>query len=157
MTDPTINWPQMKLPVGMMRTYGLAAPQATHFRRATCQEVDCPNYANGWKSGFDVTVPEKAHAANMIRLHYKAGAFTYEELRDGAGRVVKVVFTFAAGQQCFDPHSVPLERDPIAYRRGGDFRGNPTGELTTVHSDLGDWLDDFGNHQLKIQQQYERG
>lgn len=153
--DPTINWPQMRLPAQVMKTYGLAAPQASHFREATCAEVECPNRANGWVSAFDVTDPDKARAANMVRLH-SGKAFTIQELTGPSGRVEKVVFTFAAGQDCWQRHRVALERDPVAYVRGGDFRGNPQGDWRT-HTRLDDWVEDLGDNQQRIIDRINRG
>jgi hypothetical protein len=144
-----------KLPVQAMQTYGLSAPQATHYRRASCREVDCPNYVNGWMSGFDVTDPDQAYAAKMLRLH-SGRLFTVQELAGASGRIEKVVFTFGPGQECFLKHSVPLEREPVYYLRGGDWRGNPTGRKT-VFSSSTPFVDDFGEHQERIKTLVERG
>lgn len=146
---------QPALPVTAMKTYGLAAPQATHYRRASCKEVNCPNYANGWRSGFDVTDPNKAEAARLIRLH-SGRLFTVQELTGASGRVEQVVFTFGPGQECFQKHMVALERDPILYVRDGDWRANPTGRKM-IHATNVDWVDDFGEHQDKIKERVERG
>lgn len=146
---------QPGLPVQAMKTYALDAPQQTHYRRASCREVDCPNYANGWRSGFDVTDPHKAAAAKAVRD--KSGRlFTLEEIRGASGKVERVIFTFGPGQECFQPHRVPLERDPILSVRDGDWRGNPTG-FVRVHTDPEDWVDDFANHQIKINRQMNQG
>lgn len=142
--------------VDQMKTYGLSAPQATHYRRATCREVDCPNYANGWRSGFDVTVPAKAEAARLLRLH-SGRLFTVEEIRGGPLDTVQmVIFTFGPGQECFQPHSVALEREPVLYVRDGDWRGNDTGFKHVFGSNVA-WVDDFGEHQEKIKSVFDRG
>lgn len=146
---------QPALPVTAMKTYALDAPQASHYRRATCQEVDCVNYANGWRSAFDVTDPEKAVAAKAVRDH-SGRLFTLEEIRGGSGRIERVVFTFAPGQECFQRHSVPLERDPILSVRDGDFRGNPSG-FVRIHTSVADWVDDFATHQQHIADQINKG
>jgi hypothetical protein len=39
-----------QLPVGATKTYSALAPLATHFRAATCEDVDCGNYLHGWKT-----------------------------------------------------------------------------------------------------------
>jgi hypothetical protein len=150
-----VNRIEPNLPVTAMKTYGLSAPQETHYRRASCAEVDCPNYANGWRSGFDVTDPEKAHAAYLIRMH-SGRLFTVQELTGPSGSVEQVIFTFGPGQECFLRHSVPLEREPVLYVRDGDWRGNPTGRAM-VHADAADWVDDFGEHQERIAARVEQG
>jgi hypothetical protein len=144
-----------KLPVQAMKTYGLAAPQATHYRRASCREVDCPNYANGWRSGFDVTDPEKAEAVRLIR-EFSGRLFTVQELAGPDGRVANVVLTFGPGQECFQQHRIALERDPILYVRDGDWRGNDTGRKM-IHANNVDWVDDFGEHQEKVAERVARG
>lgn len=152
---PPVNRPDPNLPPDRMKTYGLAQPQETHFRRASCREVDCPNYANGWRSGFDVTDAEQAAAARVIRD--KSGRlFTIEELRGPSGRIERVVFTFGPGQECFLPHRVALERDPIVYVRDGDWRGNPTGRKHLFKGPE-DWRDDFAEHQERMATFVERG
>jgi hypothetical protein len=143
-------------PVSAMKTYGLAAPQTTHYRRATCKEVDCPNYVNGWRSGFDVTKPEAAEAARIVRLH-SGRLFTIEEIKGGPlNTVQKVIFTFGPGQECFLPHRVALERDPILYVRHGDWRGNDTG-YKRMHANPTDWVDDFGEHQQRLADRLAQG
>jgi hypothetical protein len=49
-----------------------------------------------------------------------------------------------------------VEREPIYVVRNGDWRGNATG-MRRVHADGRDWVDDFGEHQIKIADQYRRG
>ena len=141
--------------VTLMQTYGLSAPQATHYRPASCREVDCPNYANGWISGFDVTDPEQARACKIVRER-SGRLFTVQEMTGANGRVERVLLTFAPGQECFLPHRIALEREPIYYFRDGDWRGNPTGRKI-VFSDSTSFVDDFGEHQEKIKTLVERG
>lgn len=141
--------------VSMMQTYGLSAPQATHYRSASCREVDCLNYANGWISGFDVTDPEQARACRIVR-EQSGRLFTVQEIGGTSGRIEKVLLTFGPGQECFLPHRVALEREPIYYLRDGDWRGNPTGRKI-VFSDATPFVDDFGEHQERIKTLVERG
>jgi hypothetical protein len=142
-------------PVQLMQTYGLSAPQATHYRLATCREVGCANYANGWISGFDVTDSDQARACRIVR-EQSGRLFTVQEIIGASGRVERVLLTFGPGQECFLPHRVALEREPIYYSRDGDFRGNPTGRKI-VFGDSTSFVDDFGEHQEKIKTLVERG
>lgn len=141
--------------VTLMQTYGLSAPQATHYRRASCREVDCPNYANGWISGFDVTDAEQARACKIVREH-SGRLFTVKEIRGTSGLIERVLLTFGPGQECFLPHRVPLEREPAYFLRDGDWRGNPTGRKI-VFSSATSFVDDFGEHQERIKTLIERG
>jgi len=138
-----------RLPVAEVKTYALAAPQATHFRRASCQEVECAEYARGWLSMIDVSTPLGQNQAYYIRMR-SGRSFTASEV-DGM-----VTFSFPAGQQCFAQHTVPLERDPILFVRGGDWRGNPSG-FVRRHTRAEDWVDDFATHQQAIVDQFEKG
>lgn len=133
-----------KLPAGAMKTYAIHAPISTHYRPATCQEVDCEAYAHGWKTRIDPNAELGRKQLNYIRL--------------GSGRSFRVVTSpgtpivdliFSPGQQCFAQHQVPLEREPFYIVRDGDFRGNPRGttprKLSAPH-----WVDDFATHQDTI-------
>ena len=142
-------------PVESMKAYELFAPMATHYRRATCAEVECEAYQAGWKSIFDVTDPEKARAARIIRDR-SGRSFTIQEIRGEQGTVERVVFTFAPGQECFAAHRVPLERDPVMIERDGDCRGNPTGRVRRFDRPE-DWVEDFAAHQQRLADLAARG
>lgn len=148
--DPFANLRAMRdwAPVHTMRTFQIDQPLETHFRLATCREVDCQAYAHGWSMGFDLTDPERRKAARWIRD--KSGrTFTYE-LTD-----TKITFTFAAGQQCFQKHRVPLERDPFMIVRGGDWRGS-TG-IVRRHRDPADFIDHWSTDLDRLNTVRERG
>lgn len=136
-------------PVTSMRTFQIDQPLDTHFRLATCREVDCANYAHGWKMGFDLTDEDKAASARWIRD--KSGrSFTFE-VTDR-----KVVFTFAAGQRCFKRHRVPLEREPFYVVRRGDFRGNPDGTVQR-HRSADTFIDQWESDLDQLNTVRERG
>lgn len=145
----------VRVPAHQMRTYQMDQPLDTHFRAATCVEVDCANHATGWKMGFDLTDDEKARAARWIRD--KSGrAYTYELFGGSGLPEYRVVFTFPAGQRCFRTHRVPLERDPFLVVRGGDFRGNPERQVRRHRSAEG-FLDQWSNDLDKLNTVRERG
>jgi hypothetical protein len=129
------------------KTYTVARPEATHWRPATCAEVECGAWANGWAT----TVPSASPQAQYIRA--KSGrAFT--ERAEGTS----VVFLFKPGQRCFasDGHRLPVEREPLFIVRDGDYRGNPSG-WRMRHSSGQAWVDDFGEHQQRLKETQERG
>lgn len=155
MQDPFANLRRIiRTPVEAVRSYELHQPFETHFRPARCAEVDCPAWRDGFAMGFTVTDPERARAARVIRDR-SGRTFTVEEIRGESGRVERVVFTFPPGQECFTAHRVPLEREPIAIVRDGDFRGNPTGYRAQLGLD--DWVYDCATTQDKIKTALERG
>lgn len=131
------------------KTYQLLQPTVSHFRPATCAEVDCHRAKHGWRTVLDVSTVKGRDTANWIRL--KSGrAFTYTE----KGPVV--TFTFAAGQRCFGKHKVSLQREPLLRVVGGDWRGNPRG-TTALQLRPRAWVDHFGEHQLNIAEAHKRG
>ena len=135
-------------PVRAYQTYQITAPLATHWRTATCTEVDCDAHLRGWSTTVDVATELGARQATYIRMH--AGrAYTVTE----AGTLV--TFMFPGGQQCFRTHRVPLGRPEIYTVRGGDWRGS-TG-LVRRHADAQDWVDDFGEHQEQLADRLARG
>lgn len=137
------------LPVGAMKTFSVSAPLSTHTRRATCAEVDCGAWRNGWKTVIDLGTPLGGQQANYIRLH-SGRSFVATE------RAGLVEFVFAAGQVCFAEHRVPLDRPEVYVVRDGDWRGNPTG-MRRTHANAVDWVDEFANHQDKLADRLGRG
>ena len=147
--DQPLNRIEPQGPAQAYRTYQLLQPLATHFRIATCEEVDCPAYLHGWK-----TVIDESTELGQQQAHY---------IRDESGRRYQrdpVVFgqglatyVFEAGQRCFRQHHEPLEREPLAIVKDGDWRmsSNPR------HLKPDDWVDDFANHQDRLNTQRERG
>jgi hypothetical protein len=138
------------MPAGSYKTYQLAAPRSTHFRPATCADVDCEAYLFGWRTAVDVATDLGRRQADYIRRAAKR-AYT-EDRVDGL-----TVFIFEPGQQCFAEHQVRLERPPLFIVRGGDFRGDPRGEQPRYHSRPEFWVEDFATHQAGLAEQLEKG
>lgn len=131
------------LPAHEMKTFEIRQPIATHFREATCQEVECKGFREDMRVEFDLTIPQQVHDANWLRN--KSGLrFTYVQTG------TKVLFIVPSGQRCLAsmvrPHRVPLERDPLMIVRGGDWRGNPRREgmrHTSPESFVDHWASDL--------------
>ena len=147
--DRPVNRIPPQLPVHAMRTYSVDAPRATHWRDATCAEVDCEAWRSGWLTIVDER-PETVTELGARQAAYIRGQSgrSYVEARDG--QTGHTVFDFAAGQTCFSRHRVRLDRLEVYRVRGGDFRGNPTGE-NRVHDAPEHWLEDFAEHQQQLQ------
>lgn len=142
--------PQM--PANAYRTFQVVAPRPTHWRSATCAEADCAAYANGWVTDVDESIGLGQRQAHYVRRE-SGRRYTEQRLESGLIR-----FTFEAGQTCFAAggHQVRVDRPEIYIARDGDWRGNPTGR-TRTHSRAADWVDDFGEHQLRLADQQKRG
>lgn len=136
-----------KMPVQSYQTYQVVRPRATHSRPASCGEVDCKAYLNGWKTVIDVSTSIGRERANYIRL--KSGR-RFLAAQIGAA----VTFTFPAGQKCFAEHRIEIDRPTIFLKRGGDWRATT---FEPVILDERDWVDDFANHQAKLAETIERG
>ena len=140
------------MPVGAYKTFQIVAPISTHFRKATCEEANCPHYLNGFRTRVDERTDLGQAQAHYIR---KQSGRRFTEERDEVGLTV---FTFEPGQRCFnsDDHKVRLEREEIFLTRGGDWRGNPTGERYR-HTNPEFWTEEFSLHQEKLKERIDRG
>jgi len=147
---PLTRADRLLLPAAAYRTYGIAAPADTHHRPATCAEVDCAAHLHGWVTTVDEATDLGQRQAHHIR---SAAGRGYREERTAAGLTA---FTFPPGQRCFRQHRTRVDRPELFYVRGGDWRGNPTGE-TYQHTRPADWVDDFATHQDRLATQQQRG
>jgi len=139
-----------RLPVGAVQTYQVVSPLATHFRPASCAEVDCPNLEHGWRTVVDETTDLGRQQAHYIR---KESGRKFQALADGG----LTTFIFEAGQACFAQHQVRLDRPEHYLVRAGDWRGNPQGTPARQHANADDWIDDFANHQQALADRIQRG
>jgi hypothetical protein len=142
-----INRIQPLLPVQAYKTYGIAAPRATHSRPATCAEVNCPAWKNGWKT----IVPSVGVQADYIRGKTHGRHYTENSAPGGLAE-----FVFPPGQPCFrsSQHTTTLHREPIFTLRGGDWRGQTSAPLRMRSED---WLDSFATNQQAIKDRKQRG
>lgn len=130
------------------KTYQIVSPLATHWRAATCAEVECPNYQRGWRLRVEGLPPEMLHAA-------KTSGRKFTELNVTA---TENWLVFEAGQPCFraSEHRMLLDKQEIFIVRDGDYRGNPTGNVRK-HTRPEDWQEDFAEHQDKLAQRLQQG
>ena len=138
-------------PAHAYKTYQIITPLTTHFRPGTCDEVDCPQQAHGWRTAVDEATELGQRQAHYIRSESRR---KYSEARSPEGLTV---FTFEAGQRCFAEHRVRLDRPEHFLVRGGDWRGDPYGGRPYVHSSPDDWVEDFALHQQGVADQIEKG
>lgn len=134
-----------------MKTYRIVVPLSTHFRVATCAEVNCPNYLYGWKTTCDLNTDLGQAQIDWIKT---SSGRRFTSYREESGLVV---FTFEAGQDCFEQHQLRLDKPEIYAVSDGDWRGNPRGTDVFKHANADDWVDDFANHQQKIADRIYRG
>lgn len=135
-----------KMDSGAYKTYQILAPTKTHWRKATCAEVECQNHVNGWKIRVEILTPDLVHAA-------KNSGRRYTELSVAPGETYLV---FEAGQSCFQErnHRIRLEREEIFRVRHGDWRKTYSAH---THANPWDWQDDFALHQDKLATEQQKG
>ena len=126
--------------MGLQQHYHILSPLSSHFQvSGTCEDADCGNYLNGWKTVVDESTDLGQQQARYIRT--KAGR-EFAEHRDDSGLTV---FTFHSGQPCFNngKHLVRTDRSPLFLVRSDD------GQRYT-HSSADSWADDLRTHQGEI-------
>lgn len=131
------------------KTYSVSAPVQTHTRVATCQEVECSAFLNGWVTRVDVKSELGARQAKYIR-NQSGRHFVMVPIAEGASIYE---FKFPAGQRCFRQHRVSLDRPAFFRIQEGDWRW--VGRVRDV--DGQSWLDDFGEHQERLADVLGRG
>ena len=140
-----INYPQVHAGPQAFKTYRVFAPPS-HYRRATCAEVDCDGYLHGWTALVEVNDGATLHA-------YRTSGRPHTETTDG----LVVTFDFEAGVGCRTPSQHRVQVLPEIYVvRGGDWRGNPTG-MRRQHRRPEHWVEDFGEHQQALLDEMKRG
>lgn len=138
-------------PVGRVydyRTFQITSPLSTHWRKATCVEVACPQYERGWRVRVEGLPPEMLHTAKT-----SGRKFTELHVAEGENWLV-----FEAGQSCFraSEHRKLLDRQEIFIARDGDWRGNPTGTVRK-HTKPEFWLEDMSENQDRLARLHQQG
>lgn len=135
------------------KTFQFKKGIATKTRKATCEEVECQHYINGWATIIDESSEQGQMDGYIVRQ--KAGR-VFEEERTPEGLTK---FIFRAGQPCFaaSAHVVPLETKELYVVKEGDWRGNPRRVAPRSHVRPEHWVEEFSEHQDKLKRQIERG
>lgn len=119
------------------KTHAVRSPLATHFRRATCAEVACKAYREGWTFHKEALSPEILYIATHSGRRYQT-------VQIAPGQTMLV---FEAGQTCFDfqSHVVSLDRPEFYFVGRGDssvFQPRKARQ----HANVTDFMDDFATH-----------
>ncbi len=92
-------------PAAAYKTFQISAPLATHWVDATCEEVACERWLNGWQTVVDESTQLGQRQAYYIR-HDKSRSHAEARRKEGT-----TVFSFGPGQRCFGGgHKKPLGR-----------------------------------------------
>lgn len=134
--------------VGDYRTFQITSPVSTHWRPATCADVNCPHYTGGWRVRVEGLDAKMLHAAKT-----SGRKFTELHVAEGENWLV-----FEAGQSCFraSQHRKLLDRQELFIVRDGDWRGNPTGNVRK-HTRPEFWIEDMQENQGRLAEFHQRG
>lgn len=138
---------RLLLPAAAYQTYSITQPRDATVK-AACEQVSCAAWRFGWDSVIDESTEQGKNQAFYIR---KYSGRTFREMKRGDGLTV---FRFESGQRCFAEHQTRPEL--YAVRDGDCARGNPTGQVRR-HARAADWVEDFGEHQLRLVDQQQKG
>lgn len=131
------------------KSYVISQPLNTHWRSASCEEVGCDKFANGWRVRVEGLPADQLHAV-------RSSGRSFQEFRVREG---ETWLEFAAGQPCFGTtkHRAPIGRPPLYLVRDGDTRGNPRGTKARLHQKPDFWVEDFAEHQDALADAQQRG
>ena len=122
--------------------FSLKQPLATHFRPARCEEVECEAHVEGWVTVLDAGNPE--HGPLFLALKRSGRHYTEMRSEEVEGFPPGMTaFVFPPGQQCFEGHQVPVEREPFMLHRTG------TGRLIR-HVKATDFTEDFNEEGYRV-------
>jgi hypothetical protein len=136
------------LPAAAFKSYSMRYPLRTHWRKASCAEVECDQYRLGWDSVCDISTELGRRQYDYMHSD-RTRSFT--ETRVGP---TLVKFPYGPGNKPFagpqHEHRVKIGRPPLMLVTGGDWRGNPRGTEPLVHKNAENWADDFATHQDRL-------
>jgi hypothetical protein len=135
------------------QTYSMRQPLSTHWRVATCEEVDCQDFLNGFVTTVD-TGTELGQKFYEFITHDKTRSYSMQRVGD---RIIK--FVYKPGNTCWKQreHRILIGKPSLFIVTGGDWRGNPRQTPRRTHTRAEDWVEDFAGHQDKIAQMVKRG
>lgn len=141
-----LNRVEPKLPASAMRSHLILAPEQTHFRAATCEEIQCPQFLKGYGVPLkDIDAEDLGLLRSFIET-YKLKA-SRVEIKDGEWHL-----WFEAGQRCLraSTHRMRIEKPEIFVVRDGDHRGNPLGTDPIIFSGADAWADSLQTNLDKL-------
>lgn len=137
-------------PVNAYASFRVANPRATHTRPATCAEVDCQPFLNGFMATCNEATDLGRRQAAYLREHRRDG-----RERNGPGGTE---FLFPPGSRCLATnHRVLIDRPPLCLIRPGDWRGNPAGRSGVRQVGVEEWVERFALNQDKVAERVKRG
>lgn len=135
------------------RVYTVHSPITEKTRRATCEEVGCPAYLNGWRVRVDVLPPDMQHAARMSGRRFTEVVLDIDPDSGERYDPPATFLVFEAGQTCFAARLHTMPDRPELYLIGSNHLAPRARHRVSAQS----WVDDFGEHAEKINDIIKRG
>lgn len=147
-------WEDRLPPPSAMQTFALRRPPGQEFwRKATCEEINCEHWRNGWETRIDVSTELGQEQAAYI-IKRSGRSFSQERESEDI-----LCFTFTPGQPCFAAadHKVAVEREPIYLHRIGDHRTPRGAAPVRRHVRGADWVENMQEELNKVAEDRKRG
>lgn len=147
MNQRPVNRAQPLMPTHAYKTFAVRSPLSTHHRKATCAEVSCPDYTNGWYLLLDGLPEELLYVATHSGKRYQRGEFNGQP-----------ALIFEAGQACFreSMHTKPLDRPEFYFVGRGDWRSFSHRKAQQFERPE-HFVETFATHLENIKREIERG
>ncbi len=135
------------------KTYSWSRPLSTHWRKATCEEVQCEDFTNGFVFTCDISTPLGERQYNYCS-HDRERSYTIDE----EGPYIRH-FIYPPGNRGFagnkHDHRLPVGREPLYAVRAGDWRKYLAPPVQ--HKYVDDWIEDMSENQNRIIEIQRRG
>jgi hypothetical protein len=133
--------------------FNVRSPLATHWREASCEEIDCESYRTGWRLRYDTLPPDMQYAATHSGRRYTEITVDFDPDTQQFYNPPATFLVFEAGQPCFRSrqHRVPTGR-PEVYVARNDMTGE-----RVLHTSPQNWVDHCGEHVESIVDIMKRG
>ena len=145
--------------------FTLSQPVETHFRPATCEEVDCPQQKFGWVICLDPTT-QAAFITDILNSGRHFQKMRSEEASQRASRELPpglLAFVFPPGQRCFRPHRVPVGRPPnLVHQKGLVLAGGAMGTFVgtsekRVHTKAENFVEHYNEEADELRRRRQAG
>ena len=116
--------------------YQITWPKDSHFRKATCEEVDCPHFMGGWITRVVIGSPQDKYI-KQDKSRKQVGVKTTE---------AEIDYYYEPGQECFRPHTLKIERPPFFTV---NQPGLESGRLIRRNMSFDRWTNHFNEESYK--------
>ena len=108
--------------------FRISLPPTTHRMAATCEDVDCPHYLNGWKTVVAPGSAQDVYIRTQSRRKWRVEQ-TSETI---------LTYYFERGQRCFREHTMINGREPFYLHETAEGRRvhRPQDFMEHVHEEF---------------------